>query len=344
MAEMKKESYIRRPYSFFKTEIGGRKLRRSELAVLGAVYSFSSKEEARCRMSYARFADKLSISHATVACAIATLKQESLIEQDKSSAVATYKYTRTAEKGHVHTDLFLYHTPFVIGQEERLLLQSEIDVLSLIATHCGNERGSGFTGSVRGIARTLNLSNTTVQKALTVLLHARLIFRAAEGRGINGHKRSAYSVNEKMLRPLRKRFNKALEAPTARPRPLTDADVRADRERFYAANRARAMQRVEFFEKKLLQDPTYAELSRKSRALAPQIARAEIRLDADTVAALKKEAGTLERKITLRMNALGVSKSDLTPVFTCPKCSDTGFLPNGYACDCYPPTRRRRAP
>ena len=33
---------------------------------------------------------------------------------------------------------------------------------------------------------------------------------------------------------------------------------------------------------------------------------------------------------------LGIREEDLSPRYECSKCSDTGFLPNGKVCDCYP--------
>ena len=47
----------------------------------------------------------------------------------------------------------------------------------------------------------------------------------------------------------------------------------------------------------------------------------------------RKKALLAERKELLA--EMGIKEIDLTPKFTCKKCSDTGFLANGTACDCY---------
>ena len=42
-----------------------------------------------------------------------------------------------------------------------------------------------------------------------------------------------------------------------------------------------------------------------------------------------------ERKRIL--SDLGIDETQLQPQFSCKKCSDTGFLPSGAACNCYNP-------
>ena len=47
----------------------------------------------------------------------------------------------------------------------------------------------------------------------------------------------------------------------------------------------------------------------------------------------KKKALLQERKDIL--SGLEISEQDLLPQFACKRCSDTGFLPSGTACNCY---------
>lgn len=342
---------MRIPYSFYKKRLypnGGRMLRRSEIMLMGAVFSYSSAKNMACNMSYRKFEEKLGLSHGTVARGIKALKEAGEISQDKSRRTgASYRSTKaTKESGFIKIEFYLYSTKFEVrGERElRYLPKAAIDVLCLIKTHCSNEKaGSVFLGSVRGISHTLNLSKTTVQKSLDLLMRAKLIFRTESNRGLNAHKRSTYTINQKLIRKAEKKFRKKTAAPEqASDKPTSeyqkkveDANARADFERHYAELQRSALSRVEWFEKRLGQDDTYKLVDAALRALEPKIARAEAFSLPELVQLLGEER-KLKGERARRMAVLNISESDLTPKWQCRKCSDTGFLPNGQICDCYP--------
>jgi predicted transcriptional regulator len=338
--------YIRVPYSYYK-----RHGCRSKILLLSTIFTFSDPKESKtCNFSYSRFEKKLDLSHGTVAREIKSLKESGEITQDKSRrAGAAYSDAkRTKEKGFVKIEFYLYHTQFnVRGEREaRYLTKAEIDVLCLIKTHCANERGEGvFLGSARGIAGTLNLSKTTVQKAITTLLRAGLVYRPAEDRGVNGHQRSVYTVNEKLLRRSEKNYNKSSAPAQPSRKALSEeekaANARADRERYYSELRNRALSRVAFFTDQLNIDDTYRRINAAWKATAPKIARAEV-FNLPELEELRKEKRRLGAQRARRMAELMISESDLIPQWHCRMCSDTGFLPNGKQCDCYPERGRRR--
>ena len=204
---------LRVPYSFFKKPLygaGGRTPTRSEISLYGLIYGLSAKsngEKGSCNMSYSTFERKLNVSRGTVAHTVQDLKSAGKIVQDKShKTCASYCFTeRPQEVGFVTIHLYLYNTQFSFRGEEtpRYLTQAEIHVLSLIKTHCDNDKGTGsFEGSARGIAKTLGLHKNTVQNCLSELLRAGLIYRVGNKKGVNGHKRSEYTVNRKLLRKL----------------------------------------------------------------------------------------------------------------------------------------------
>lgn len=340
------KGYIRLPYSSYKKQYGGRALRRSEILLLGTVFSYSTAKDAvsnGCNMSYRKFEEKLNLSHGTVARGIKALKRFGAITQDKSNrSGASYQCVNPSkESGFIKVDLYLYATKFFVrGEEEaRYLSKSAIDVLCLIKTHCANKAGNGdFVGSVRGIATTLNLTKTTVQKAIDVLLGAKLIFRDQAGRGVNGHRRSRFLVNEKLLRRAEKRHKKET-APQTTERRLSPneqaANERAEFESYYATLRNQAEKRVEWFSDRLRHDDTYTRVNGAMRALEPKIAYAEEFKLFDLVK-LKREHKKLQLERAKRMAELNISEVDLVPKWRCEKCSDTGFLPSGKMCDCYP--------
>ena len=51
-------------------------------------------------------------------------------------------------------------------------------------------------------------------------------------------------------------------------------------------------------------------------------------------------APVLVKKIPIKhliLAGLGIEEAQLIPQFSCVRCSDTGFLPGGVACNCYKP-------
>lgn len=334
--------YIRRPYSFFHGALGG-KPTRSETMVAGVIYSFADKPGTECRYTYDRFCRELGISRSTVARCIRAAKDSHVIRQKKRHAGAAYTIDQMPTDTHsfVRTESWMIDTVFELrGGETRRLKQSEIDVLSHIWTHCTNPNGDGSCrGSVRLWAGMLNLDAKTVDAAIRVLLHADLIVRPEANRGVNGSVRSAYRLNARFVRKLM-RGRKRAQTPRERASAAeTASDGRAERERFYAARRAQAESRAEDYLRRVMQDADYAAAERRSRALTIEIAKAELYSPAD-VARLRQEARDITARKHARLRALGVRPEDLTPHYSCPRCRDTGFLPDGRACDCYGPPGR----
>lgn len=348
--------YIRRYYSTFKqTTADGRKLSRAQLTVLGAILSYSNvkgKPDALCQLSYSSFEKQYRVSRASIARAISTALDAGIITQDKSNpAHASYKYIESnQDQGYIVTENYLYKTKFAVkGEAEpRYLTRSAIDVLSLIKTHCENKKGNGkFRGSVRGIMSTLNLSKRTVQKAISLLLAAELIFRP--DRGINSHFRSEFTVNKKLLRTVRKQYRKENAALARRsstennPEWIAAADAKADRDRFYAARRHLAEAPVEQFQRQLDADKRYHELDVEQRKLTPHIARLEVAGEHAKAEECKRKQKSLKVQMARRMEALGISSDDLKPVYECNLCNDTGVRVKDHRmCDCYQSPRRRQ--
>lgn len=340
------KGYIRIPYTAFKTPLlgnGSRSMRRAELSLFGYISSFATATEA-CNMPYRRFEEKLRLSRGTVARGISTLKNAEIIYQDKSRRSGAAYSCAAPQRSGIKIELYLYHTKFNVRGElkPRYLTQSEINVLCLMKTHCSNPKGDGlFRGSVRGISKTLNLSKTTVQKAIDVLMHAELIFRTDKNKGLNGHKRSAFTVNEKLLRRAEKNYKQASQAQDEPKKPNTlseyerAADARAERERYYSNLRDFAWARVEAFQTRLDTDVTYKRVNSLCRAVEPKIERAKLYSLPD-LALLLSDQKRLQGERAKRMAELGIYETDLQPIWKCSKCSDSGYLPNGRMCGCYP--------
>lgn len=338
--------YFMRPYAFFKEG-----LPRKALVLLCRIFAFSHAEGARCYMSYRRFHELGAGSAATVSRGIRKLTARGLIEQDKSAkACASYKYVgKKLERSYIRTDDYLYTTQFfdpALGKR-RYLTCAEIDVFSLLVTHCGNAKGKGyFEGSIARIARVLALAESTVQAALNALIGMKLVKRFKTGR--NGRTLSRYDVDKKYIRKIRRKAKKEAKQAQAKDKPAgdfrtqaeKDADARTDREEYYARLKREAERPAELMKARLFGDGVYADLFKRSRAMEPQIVRMEF--EGKSAEELKAEQAKLKGLLAQRMAELGVQAKDLTPRYRCPKCEDTGFRTvDGSVCDCYPPGGKR---
>lgn len=112
------------------------------------------------------------------------------------------------------------------------------------------------------------------------------------------------------------------------------ANAKADRERYYALLREKAQTRADKYLAKANKNARFKEISAELSKMEIALAKAEVFEPKNLPTLTEKKQSLLnERKGIL--SALGMQESDLTPQFTCKKCSDTGFLPSGIACDCY---------
>lgn len=335
--------YIRRPYSFFHGALG-ENATPSERMIAGKIFSLACSEARECRYTYKRFQDELGVSRSTVARAIGRLKEGGIIAQDKRRTGAAYKFVKLPDgrSAFLRTERWMLETAFEIGTKGgetvvRRLRQSEIDVLSLIWTHCTSSKTGGTcTGSASTFAGILGYCDDTIKQAIRTLLHAGLITRAEEDRGVNGYKKSTYRINGRVVRKIERAARRAAGAADRRTDAEKAADVKAERERFYAARREAAESRAERYFSRIMQDAAYARAEHAGKALMVKIARAELYSPAD-VARLQEEAKKLEAEKAARLRAMGIRAEDLTPRYTCPHCKDTGYLPGGKPCGCYTP-------
>lgn len=117
--------------------------------------------------------------------------------------------------------------------------------------------------------------------------------------------------------------------------PVVEAvNAKAERERHYALLRERAQSTADRYVAKANANPRFREISAELSRMEIALAKAEV-FEPQKLPELtdKKEALTKERKELLK--ELGIAEKQLVPQYKCKKCSDTGFLPSGAACDCY---------
>ncbi|MBQ9728322.1 MAG: DnaD domain protein [Clostridia bacterium] len=111
-------------------------------------------------------------------------------------------------------------------------------------------------------------------------------------------------------------------------------NAKSDRERYYALLREKAQTVADRNLEKANKDKRFKQLETELSKMEISLAKAEV-FEPDKLPSLQqtKTALIAERKEIL--TRIGITEEDLTPQFTCKKCSDTGFLKSGKACDCY---------
>ena len=321
-------------------------------AILGEIDSITRiSEQARCHASASTLAERYKVSARQVQRAVKLLKDKKYVERDydpkQSSASYRSNLPLADKRGLVVTAMFLYEREFTLHYKDyeikRRLTRIEVDVLSLMIQH------GKFQGTMRQIAKMCSCSLPSACSAVNALLHANLISRGEKEKSMSRRKTSTYHVAKSVLKEfaaLRKMKIEALSAPMASstaskskqnvPQSVQDANARADRERYYASNRERAIRKAEGAQQALLAVPEYKSAHDKYRKSELQLAKFDIAGDKKGEQELRKERQKWASIMKKVMDDLDITNVDLTPQYACPLCRDTGYKRDGRACSCYP--------
>jgi hypothetical protein len=112
------------------------------------------------------------------------------------------------------------------------------------------------------------------------------------------------------------------------------ANAKSDRERHYALLREKAQTRAEKFIAKANGNSRFKEITSELSKMELSLAKAEM-FDPQTLPSLNEQKRSLLAERKTLLSEMGIDETELLPQFTCKKCSDTGFLPSGAACNCY---------
>ena len=113
------------------------------------------------------------------------------------------------------------------------------------------------------------------------------------------------------------------------------ADARSDRERYYAALREKAQRRVDRALSIAEKDEEFRTASAALSKGELELAKAEV-YHPEQLSEISSRVEEARKKRAEALSRLKLSERDFVPKFTCRKCSDTGYLPDGRMCDCYP--------
>ncbi|MBQ8295362.1 MAG: DnaD domain protein [Clostridia bacterium] len=115
---------------------------------------------------------------------------------------------------------------------------------------------------------------------------------------------------------------------------IQDINAKSDRERYYALLREKAQTRAERFLAKANGNERFKEIVAELKKMELALAKAEV-FEPTKLPALQQEKAALIAERKALLGTMGIEETQLLPQFACARCSDTGFLPSGVACDCY---------
>lgn len=112
------------------------------------------------------------------------------------------------------------------------------------------------------------------------------------------------------------------------------ANARSARERWYAERQAKAEAASYPYQKKANENKRFREIEKELGRLNMELAKAELE-GSDMFLGLKEYQERLIEERGRILKQLGIKEEQLHPQYACEKCSDSGYLPDGRACDCY---------
>lgn len=112
------------------------------------------------------------------------------------------------------------------------------------------------------------------------------------------------------------------------------ADERSVREHHYAVLRQQALEQAEKNKRTARQNEKFRQADAALKRGEIELARAEV-FSPEQAEQIKSKLRLAKQMRDEALQELHLTENDLIPKFHCPKCSDSGFLPDGRACDCY---------
>ena len=333
----KRGLFSRAPLWFGKK---GNKLSPATVAIVGKIFGLSRTKnaaDASCWTNYDQLQEEFGLSRATVAKAITNLKENELIQIDCRDREGTsYKYIAEAGKRYDIIPSFLYTADCNYG-EQRRLTKAQARILAHMMTEAKRPKNAGkYEGSIARIARALSLSETTVKKAVKVLLKARLIYRPAEDKGRNGHKLTIFHVNKELFEYEKYRKKVKIKEEIA-PKAVQDVNARTDRQRYYDLRKAEMEARAEKYREKVYNAvPKFKEIEIEIKALQIPLAKAEVGNAATYPVLLSKLHGlNADRRMIMQRFNIEEDKLQAKHYAKCVRCYDSGTLADGMACSCF---------
>lgn len=326
---------------FRKDKNGKRILPLSAVFVGGCVGTFSEMNAGKitktCFAKYRRFTSTYNIAPVTVYRSLQLLNQKQYIVRDQECASAYAFRTENIYNEFYRLDDIFFTKPFNIGNVKRTLRHAEIAVLMYLYTKCRVKVGESYANvehrtTVKEISQTLGLHPKTVRKAYNVLFDLRLIYR----RKTDMPRVYAFGLKSGAFRQIERESKRAAQAERKATESREPSRLLAERERYYSDLRAHAELIADRNEERAQKYMPYEKARKTFTGLSIQLAYSEVANDAVKSRELSDKLKLSEQARLDALKQLGLTEADLQPQYRCKQCNDTGYLPNGKMCDCYP--------
>lgn len=343
-AETKRITMIQTPDSYVGKIVGGRKLNNASLALASAAYSFT--KSGGYGEKFVDMVKTLGFGRTSLFNAAKFLQENNVITRN---ARGSFEVTdpEGAGKGYDEKDFELRDTPFLFydkateKSETRTMTATEFNILSRIRRHNFNEKTNCFKGSYASMVHTMAYSEPTIRRAISALIGAGLIVIEHKKR-IAHYNELTIKVSEKLIRKKkkeRKEAEKTARKQEKNAKPFISADVRnaddrAERERYYARLKDSALRRADKAREKAKKDSRFEEIEKELKELEIELAKDEVFATGKSEAHLARKSALLKERKRVLLK-LRIDPDELLPKPYCEKCGDSGYLPNGRACDCF---------
>ena len=118
--------------------------------------------------------------------------------------------------------------------------------------------------------------------------------------------------------------------------------VRAAKARLEKRRREAEHAATQLREQLCVQVPRLAEIEQEKAAALPELTNAILNGTPEMVEHIRNNNLALQQEMAQILASLGCDRANFEPVYTCPKCGDTGFA-GGAVCDCYRQLLREEA-
>lgn len=338
LPDNKKGLFSRAPLWFGKKD---KKLKPSSYAIVGKIFGLTQvkKANAVCRTSYDQLQKEIGIARSTIATSLQELKDAALIEEcGRDREGTSFNFVGDAGKRYDVVPQYLYTADILINGQSCRLTKAQVRILSHMMTESQRPKNNGaYEGSIVRLAKALNLSETTIKKAIKFLLKSRLIYRPAEDKGVNSNKLTRYHINRELFSYEKYRKPKAKKAETLVSKEVAAANARAERDSYYANRRAEMEERAERYRLKAYQAvPALKTIEKDIKSMQFTLAKAEL-YDMSTYPKLKAEEKRLNDERSALLSRFGISEEKFTASYyaICKECNDSGRKRDGTSCTCF---------
>ena len=340
-----------------------RDLHLSELKLIGEIYSFSNmkgKPDELCKRSLTDFQNATGYSRSTVSANVNTITAEGIVTQKKNfHDKAEYKF-----EGKKDNELFinfeecLKHIEFEFPREDRKreMRDYEYFLISFMGSYCNIPGAKGCQFTLQELCDKTGICLKYLRKGLRSLIDADLLYCNNRLWYARTDKRFKFNVRKEIRllmihtpRRASEKQGKEYSEEPARQAPVADwkqaaaeaalaADLRGEREHFYAVRHQRALDLAAENRKKAAGNADFKKAEIEIPVKELELSRAEVH-HSDKVPELRRVLEDFKERHKNALRLVGLTENDLLPNYECKKCSDTGFMKDGRMCDCYTLTR-----